>query len=164
MADNGILPKVLGHRSKYGTPTYGIMMSAIGVVCLGWLSFSEIIQMLNILYCFAQIIEFAAFIQLRIYHSDIHRPYKIPLGTIGVIIMLLLPTSFAILMIAISSTWTIVVSVVAMLGGHLLYYLLNIAKERHWCEFNHNHNDSVSSGHGGYGSISTNIDKQYLQT
>ena len=42
MAEKGILPKVLGTRNSYNAPTYGILMSACGVVALAWLSFSEV--------------------------------------------------------------------------------------------------------------------------
>eukprot|EP00596_Hydrurales_sp_CCMP1899_P001937 CAMPEP_0119044586 /NCGR_PEP_ID=MMETSP1177-20130426/32731_1 /TAXON_ID=2985 /ORGANISM="Ochromonas sp, Strain CCMP1899" /LENGTH=397 /DNA_ID=CAMNT_0007014913 /DNA_START=205 /DNA_END=1395 /DNA_ORIENTATION=+ len=36
MADKGLLPSVLGERNIYGSPTYGILLSASGVICLGW--------------------------------------------------------------------------------------------------------------------------------
>jgi amino acid transporter len=135
MADKGQLPKILGHRSVYGTPTYGILMSATGVLCLAWLSFSEIIQMLNILYCFAQVIEFVAFIQLRIRYGHVYRPYRIPLGTLGCVCMLILPTTFAIVMICISSLQTLIVAIVFILLGHVLYYILEYAKKYELCEF-----------------------------
>ena len=85
MAERGILPKVLGSRNRYDTPTYGILMSASGVVCLCWLSFSEIIEMLNLLFCFGQLIEFAAFIQLRIRYPHMPRPYMIDMCIIIII-------------------------------------------------------------------------------
>jgi len=73
MAERGILPRVLATRNKHGTPTYGVLLSATGVIALCWLSFSEVVGMLNLLYCYAQIIEFAAFLHLRRTRPDLHR-------------------------------------------------------------------------------------------
>ena len=148
MADRGILPKVLGHRSQYGTPTYGIFMSASGVLCLCWMSFSEVIDMLNVLYCIAQLIEFAAFVQLRIKHPDMPRPFKIPLGTVGVSVMLLVPALFCMVIISFSSVTTLVTITGITLFGFVLQYFLNIANERQWFLFQ----DSITMySRGSYG-------------
>lgn len=135
MADRGILPKVLGRRSQYGTPTYGILMSASGVFCLCWLSFSQVVEMLNLLYCFAQLIEFAAFVQLRIKHPDMPRPFRIPLGTFGVSLMLLVPALFIFVMIGFSSVLSIVCAGFMCVLGFAMAHLLNIANDRGWCVF-----------------------------
>ena len=61
MADRGMLPTVLGQRyygflvifsqwyrstlscrSKFETPTYGILISATGIVCLCWMTFDQV--------------------------------------------------------------------------------------------------------------------------
>jgi amino acid transporter len=65
MADAGQLPKFLSKRSKYGTPTIAIMMSATGVILTSPLDFTAIVELVNILYIFAELIEFASFIKLR---------------------------------------------------------------------------------------------------
>jgi amino acid transporter len=143
MADRGILPRVLGHRSKHGTPTYGILMSASGVMCLCWMSFAEVIDMLNVLYCFAQLIEFAAFVQLRIKHPDLPRPFKIPLGTVGVSIMLLGPTFFCVVIIAISSTKTLVTIFCITLMGFVFQFILHVGRVKGWFIF---HNIYFSEG------------------
>jgi amino acid transporter len=49
MADRGILPKFLSTRNKFGAPTYGIALSASGVLCLAWLSFEEVSSALLVL-------------------------------------------------------------------------------------------------------------------
>ena len=145
MADRGILPKFLGHRSKYGTPTYGILMSASGVFCLCWLSFSQVVEMLNLLYCFAQLIEFAAFIQLRIKHPEMLRPFKIPLGTVGVSVMLLMPTLFIFVMIGFSSVLSIVSAGFMCILGFATAHLLTEADNRGWCEFENQFVDTCPS-------------------
>lgn len=85
--------------------------------------------------CFAEILEFMAFIKLRISHRDLHRPYEIPLGTFGVCCLLLPPAAFVILLAAFSSWTTWVVSGVALLFGWGLYPGLQLAKRRQWCAF-----------------------------
>lgn len=42
MADRGMLPAVLGQRSRFETPTQGILLSAGGIVCLCWMTFDQV--------------------------------------------------------------------------------------------------------------------------
>lgn len=65
MAERGMLPAVFAHRSRYGTPTVGILLSAGGILGLGLLDFLSIIELLNLLYALSQFIEFAAFIKVQ---------------------------------------------------------------------------------------------------
>lgn len=85
--------------------------------------------------CFAEILEFMAFIKLRISHGDLDRPYEIPLGTIGVCLMLLPAAGFVLLLATFSSTTTWVVSGAVLLVGWGLYPGLQLARRRQWCEF-----------------------------
>ncbi|KAH9753713.1 putative polyamine transporter [Citrus sinensis] len=81
MAERGMLPEFFAKRSCYGTPLIGIIFSASGVVLLSWLSFRDIVAAENFLYCFGMIMEFIAFVWLRIQYPAASRPYKIPTGT-----------------------------------------------------------------------------------
>lgn len=85
--------------------------------------------------CFAELLEFAAFVKLRISHRDLYRPYEIPLGTVGVCILLLPAAVFVALLAVFSSALTWGVSLIAVLIGWGLYPCLEIAKRRRWCEF-----------------------------
>ncbi|GAY60436.1 hypothetical protein CUMW_202000 [Citrus unshiu] len=76
MAERGTLPEFFAKRSCYGTPLIGIIFSA-----------SE-----NFLYCFGMIMEFIAFVWLRMQYPAASRPYKIPTVTVGAIIMCIPPT------------------------------------------------------------------------
>lgn len=76
MAERGFLPKALASRSKHGTPTYGILLSSLGVMCLASFSFVDIVELLNAIYCLAELLEFAAYIWLRIRAPNLPRPYK----------------------------------------------------------------------------------------
>ena len=151
MADRGIIPKVMGTRSKHNTPSYGILISASGVILLGWLSFSQVIDLLNLLYCFAQVIEFAAFLKLRMKYPNMERPYQIPLSTAGIAVMLLFPMAFAITMICISSTEALWIATITFLLGIALYFLLQVMRSRQWCKFE-NKFDGVYDATGTFNS------------
>ena len=138
MADKGILPKILGERNRYGVPTYGVGLSALGVVLLGSMTFTAVIEMLNLLYCLGQIIEFCAFLHLRATQPDLHRPYKVPLGLFGVSVMLSFPLIFIGIILYFATTLTLVLTVLCAICGVGAYYLLKIAKQRQWCEFSVN--------------------------
>lgn len=146
MADRGILPAVMGARSQYDTPIYGILLSAGGVLCLGWMSFGEVVAMLNLLYCYSQVIEFAAFLHLRVARPDLPRPFRIPIGTVGMSLLLALPMAFIVVVVYFSSALALSLSVMLCLLGVAMYYLLVMAKQNGWCAFEERHlHDELST-------------------
>jgi amino acid permease len=42
MAERGFLPKVLAGRSRHGTPTIGIVLSSMGILCLASFNFTQV--------------------------------------------------------------------------------------------------------------------------
>ena len=76
MAERGYLPKVFGTRSRYGTPVIGILLSSVGIMTTLFFSFMEIVELLNAVYCLAELLEFAAFIYLRIKRPDLQRDFR----------------------------------------------------------------------------------------
>ena len=76
MAERGYLPRAFTARSRHGTPVVGIALSSMGIVSMLLFSFTQIIQLLNAAYCLAELLEFAAFIYLRIKRPDLRRVYK----------------------------------------------------------------------------------------
>lgn len=168
MADRGILPSFLGHRSHYDTPTYGILLSSAGILCLCWMSFSEVVDMLNLLFCFGQAIEFFAFLHLRRVRPDMPRPYQIPVGFYGMCVILTFPLAFILVILYFSSTLSLIVAGLLSLSGLLVYYVLDVAKERQWCHFEDvsaNTNDdnkkisSASSSYDAHGETQQNHDR-----
>ena len=65
MAQRGMLPAIFNRRSRYGTPTVSIMLSALGVIIIGTTPLESVVETLNFLYCLAALLEFAAFIKVR---------------------------------------------------------------------------------------------------
>ncbi|KAK2991284.1 hypothetical protein RJ640_024549 [Escallonia rubra] len=135
MAERGMLPEFFAKRSRYGTPLAGILFSASGVLLLSCMSFLEIVAAENFLYCFGMILEFITFIRLRMKYPAASRPYKIPVGTAGAILMCIPPTILICVVLALSSLKVMVVSVVAVLIGLVMQPCLKYVEKKRWIKF-----------------------------
>ncbi|KAL3500109.1 hypothetical protein ACH5RR_039202 [Cinchona calisaya] len=135
MAERGMLPELFAKRSRYGTPLIGILFSASGVFLLSWLSFQEIIAAENFLYCFGMILEFIAFIRLRYKYPTAPRPYKIPVGNIGAILMCIPPTILICAVLAFSSLKVMIVSLAAVVIGLVMHPCLQHVEKKRWMKF-----------------------------
>nr|GMD94386.1 probable polyamine transporter At1g31830 isoform X1 [Ipomoea batatas] len=135
MAERGMLPEFFAKRSRHGTPLIGILFSASGVILLSWLSFQEIVAAENFLYCFGMILEFIAFVWLRIKNPDAPRPYKIPVGTIGAILMCVPPTLLIGVVLAFSSLKVLLISLGAIAIGLVMQPGLRHVEKKRWLKF-----------------------------
>ena len=88
MAQRGFLPAHLAARSRHGTPSLAIALSSAGVLLLVPLSFLQIVDLLNAVYCLAELLEFAAFLALRVRAPRLERPFRVPLPVWGCALML----------------------------------------------------------------------------
>ncbi|XP_044466276.1 probable polyamine transporter At1g31830 isoform X2 [Mangifera indica] len=147
MAERGMLPECFAKRSRYGTPLIGILFSASGVILLSWLSFQEIVAAENFLYCFGMILEFLAFVRLRMKYPAASRPYKIPIGTVGSILMCIPPTILIFVVLALSSLKVAAVSLGAVVIGLVMQPCLTYAERRRWMKFSPNTNLPDLHGH-----------------
>ncbi|XP_042000506.1 probable polyamine transporter At1g31830 isoform X1 [Salvia splendens] len=135
MAERGMLPEVFAKRSRYGTPVVGILFSASGVVLLSWLSFQEIVAAENFLYCFGMILEFIAFVRLRVVAPGVARPYRIPVGTWGAAAMCVPPTVLICVVLGLSSLKVMGVSLVAVALGLVLQPCIKHCEKKKWLRF-----------------------------
>lgn len=135
MAERGMLPEFFAKRSRHGTPLIGILFSASGVILLSWLSFQEIIAAENFLYCFGMILEFIAFVLLRIKCPVASRPCKIPVGTVGAILMCIPPTILICVVLALSTVKVMIVSLFAVAIGLVMQPCLKYAEKKRWMKF-----------------------------
>lgn len=138
MASRGMLPELFAKRSRYGTPLVGILFSASGVILLSWLSFQEIVAAENFLYCFGMIMEFIAFVKLRIDHPAESRPFKIPVGTAGAILMCIPPTLLILVVLAFASFKVMLISMVAVIIGLVIEPCLRYSEKKRWFRFSMN--------------------------
>ncbi|XP_038706659.1 probable polyamine transporter At1g31830 isoform X2 [Tripterygium wilfordii] len=135
MAERGMLPECFSRRSRHGTPLTGILFSASGVILLSWMSFQEIVAAENFLYCFGMIMEFIAFVKLRMEHPAASRPYRIPIGTAGSILMCIPPTILILVVLAIASFKVMVISIIAVIIGLVLEPCLRFSEKKRWFSF-----------------------------
>lgn len=94
MADDQLLPGWLcSIHSRFRTPYISIIASSIVVSVLVLFTFSDLIIMDIILYGAGLSLEFIALFLLRINEPDRRRPFRIPLGKLGLGLLLVLPIS-----------------------------------------------------------------------
>lgn len=132
-------------RSRYGTPVFSILCSATGVIALSWMRFQEVVEFVNFLYCFGMLLEFAAFIWLRVKQPELLRPYKVPLNTACATLMCIPPSALLILVMCLASMRTFLVSMGALIVGLLLYPVLQHVKKKKWLRFSEKNMDLPSS-------------------
>ncbi|XP_057761612.1 probable polyamine transporter At1g31830 isoform X2 [Arachis stenosperma] len=137
MAERGMLPEFFSKRSRHGTPLVGILFSASGVILLSWMSFQEIVAAENFLYCFGMILEFIAFILLKIKHPNASRPYKVPGGATGAILMCIPPTALICVVLYFSTLKVMVVSLIAVSIGLVLQPCIKYVEKKRWLKFSH---------------------------
>lgn len=101
MADDQLLPAwFCSLHPRFKTPYVSILVSSAIVSILVLFTFSDLVVMDIILYGAGLFLEFLALIVLRVREPERPRPFRIPLSTAGLIVMILLPT--AIYLIALT--------------------------------------------------------------
>jgi len=92
MADDKLLPGWLCRlHTRCRTPYLSIIASSIVVSMLILWTFEDLVVMDIVLYGAGLSLEFITLLVMRIRQPQAHRPFRIPLGNIGLFLMLLLP-------------------------------------------------------------------------
>lgn len=121
MAERGYLPQIFATRSRHGTPTYGLALGTLVIVCMTVTDLDQLIEMLNFNYAISLVIEYFAFLKLRISRPNLKRPYRIPLSTTGCFVVFT-PTLIAVFVILfLGSAETILFSIVVNIFGLILF-------------------------------------------
>ncbi|KAI3996479.1 hypothetical protein MKX01_001317 [Papaver californicum] len=129
MANLGFLPCFFSRRSKwFNTPWVGILVSSLLTLAVSFMDFTDIISSANFLYSLGMLLEFSAFIWLRRKYPDLKRPYKVPLGIPGLVVMCLIPAGFVIFVMVISKPIVFIMSGGLTLLGVLFYFFMNFCK------------------------------------
>ena len=122
MADRGHLPKIFSTRSPQGTPTWGIVVGTLVIVSMSVSNLDQLIEMLNFNYAIALLMEYSAFVHLRLRRPELHRPYRIPLNTLGCCLLFLPTFLVTLLLLSLATFRTYIFILCANLVGFLLYY------------------------------------------
>lgn len=101
MADDQLLPAwFCARHPRFQTPYVSILVSSAIVSILVLFTFSDLVVMDIMLYGAGLFLEFLALIMLRVREPDRPRPFRIPLSTPGLIVMIFLP--MAVYLIALT--------------------------------------------------------------
>ncbi|XP_071712499.1 probable polyamine transporter At3g13620 [Rutidosis leptorrhynchoides] len=145
MADLGFLPKFFGVRSKwFDTPWVGILISTLITLAVSRMDFTDIVASANFIYSLGMLLEFASFVWLRRKFPTLKRPYKVPLGIPGLVVMCLIPSAFLVLIMVIATKIVYLVSGLMTIGAILWYFLMNYLKKKKWCVFSNG--DEIEDG------------------
>ena len=102
MAQDGLLPPLLGRTDARGTPWVAVLVSAAIYSVTATFDFGTLIVADAIFYAAALMLEYAAFVHFRRNEPHLRGPFRIPLGTTGVTLLTLLPFAVFCAVIAIS--------------------------------------------------------------
>ncbi|KAJ1426091.1 Amino acid/polyamine transporter I [Sesbania bispinosa] len=136
MADLGFIPRIFGERSRwFNTPWMAILISTVIALGMSFLTFTEIISTVNFLYSLGMLLEFASFLRLRKKFPTLKRPFEVPIGFFGLILMCLVPSVLLVYVMTVATKIVYVASAFLTSLGIALYYLLNLCKSKKWIEF-----------------------------
>lgn len=135
MAEDGYLPPAFTRlHPRYQSPYIAIIICSLIYSLFSLSAFASLIVIDVVLYAGVLCLEFATLIAFRLKHPHLNRPYKIPCGWLGIMLVTSLP--LALLGLAIYSTLqeegvnAIYGSIAALATGPLLYPLLNNYKKQ----------------------------------
>ncbi len=116
------MPAWLGTiHPRFGTPWPAVVLSAACYAAFAAFSFKELIVLNVWLYSLALIVELAAFVRLRVVEPDLPRPWRVPGGFAGAIVVVLFPAIFTLGAMATAGLRNTAAGVIAALTGPLAY-------------------------------------------
>jgi amino acid transporter len=130
MAERGYLPKCFEARSKYGTPTAGILTNTIVIIAFSCADFGQLLELLNCTYAISVLLEYAAFVKLRLCHKELQRPYRIPIPDWASILLVFPPSLGIVCIFATSNWWVYVFSTGAVLFSYTLSKRSQVSKRQ----------------------------------
>ncbi|KAL6878288.1 hypothetical protein ACP4OV_012458 [Aristida adscensionis] len=124
-AELGLLPALFASRAAvFDTPWASI--AATGAIALGmsFASFDSIVAVTNFLYSLGMLLEFAAFVWLRVKRPGMARPYRVPVGTAAAAAMCAVPSAFLVLVVAVAGWKVYVAGAAFTVAGAAVHYAM----------------------------------------
>lgn len=139
MGEIGMLPTIVGLRSRYDSPVVGIAINTLFVLLTATSRFVDILDMVNSVFCLAVLVEFAILLHLRWRHPTMNRPFRIPAGLATLCIVYSIPSAFALFFLFVpvaQSNWAMIGFTLSVLfGSHIVYLLVETGRRRNWFNF-----------------------------
>jgi len=144
IAEDGLFPKSIARISvRFGTPVAAIILMAIlnAILVIG--PFQDLVVIDVMVYITSYVVIFVAAVRLRIREPNLKRPFRIPLGTFGMIALVIPPILIVLFTIYLNAVdrsatlfgvdgfnllgldigWYGIAGFAALLSGTPLYYL-----------------------------------------
>ena len=131
MARDNLFPQFFTKtHPKYGTPYIAIIISAAvtAVLCLG--SFETLIVADVFMFVSVLIFVFISGLILRIKEPELHRPYKVPVGTKGFAAIVVLLVAIALWTMFSSGIEYVIGGTIGLSTGPILYLILRITTRK----------------------------------
>lgn len=100
------------------------------------MDFANIISSANFLYSLGMLLEFASFLWLRRKLAGVKRPFSVPMGLGGLVVMCLIPSGFLVYVMTVATKTVLLISGLLTLFGIGLYFFMNLCRAKMWFEFN----------------------------
>jgi len=125
LARDHAMPRWLGAVDpRFGTPWTAVVVSAALYAAFAVFSFKELIVLNIWLYSLSLLVELAAFVRLRVSAPAMPRPWRLPGGLGGAIIVVVFPALFCVGAMATAGWTNTIAGVAAALTGPLAYRVL----------------------------------------
>lgn len=92
MAEDKWLPPAFTRLNRFGVPWVSVIVCAVAWVAALSLGFVKLIELDVAIYGLSLVLEFAALIALRVKEPDLPRPFRIPGGMLGAVLIAIGPT------------------------------------------------------------------------
>jgi amino acid transporter len=96
MAEDGHLPKFFARKLKNGAPWVAILVLGLAWAASLGLSFDKLIMLDILLYGASLVLEFLALIALRVREPGLARPFRVPGGLLGAVLVGVGPTALLV--------------------------------------------------------------------
>ena len=129
MAADGFLPAAFARTDGNGTPRNAVLVSAVCYSLFALAPFGQLVVADVLLYALALFLEYGALVRLRRAEPDLRGPFRIPVGTGGVIALIVLPSVVMLATVGVSlvdgefGLPAVVGSLVAAALGPVAYWL-----------------------------------------
>ena len=139
MAEDGHLPQLFTRKLKSGAPWVAILVLGLAWGLSLGLSFDRLVMLDILLYGASLVLEFLALIMLRLREPHLQRPFRVPGGLAGAVLVGAGPTALLIIAFlknrsehldlgGLGSVSTLAIGLVLMGAGVVYYYLVGRPK------------------------------------
>jgi len=124
IADDNLAPKILKKiGKKHGTPYVAILSMAIFNLFFSIFSFEQLVVLDVFMLSFSYVLIYIAAIVFRIKKPDMVRPFKVPLGTKGFVLMCIPPVLIVFYALFTSGKGEMIGGILGALSGPVAYFI-----------------------------------------